>query len=104
MWKNYFRVSEKAVSLANAIGGQALRLADLETFRPEEGMILANATSLGMQPNIDGTPIPKVAPQTSSLSLSLSLTNTHTIGGHCFLSQNDHRNLLVSLSVFVFQE
>ena len=67
---------EKAVSLANAIGGQALRLADLETFRPEEGMILANATSLGMQPNIDGTPIPKVAPQTSSLSLSLSLSQT----------------------------
>ena len=100
MWKNYFRVSEKAVSLANAIGGQALRLADLETFRPEEGMILANATSLGMQPNIDGTPIPKVAPQTSSVSLK----HSHTIGGHCFLSQNDHRNLLVSLSVFVFQE
>jgi len=77
MWKNYFRVSEKAVSLANAIGGQALRLADLETFRPEEGMILANATSLGMQPNIDGTPIPKVAPQTSSLSLSLSHKHAH---------------------------
>jgi len=55
------RTYEKAVSLANAIGGQALRLADLETFRPEDGMILANATSLGMQPNIDGTPIPKKA-------------------------------------------
>ncbi|RLM91319.1 hypothetical protein C2845_PM08G14250 [Panicum miliaceum] len=55
------RTYEKAVSLANAIGGQALRLTDLETFRPEEGMILANATSLGMQPNIDGTPIPKKA-------------------------------------------
>jgi len=75
---------EKAVSLANAIGGQALRLADLETFRPEDGMILANATSLGMQPNIDGTPIPKVAPQTSSLSLSLSHKHSHTIGVHFF--------------------
>lgn len=55
------RTYEKAVSLANAIGGQALRLQDLETFRPEEGMILANATSLGMYPNVDGTPIPKKA-------------------------------------------
>ncbi|CAL4963625.1 unnamed protein product [Urochloa decumbens] len=55
------RTYEKAVSLANAIGGQALRLADLETFRPEEGMILANATSLGMYPNTDGTPISKKA-------------------------------------------
>ncbi|KAJ1257368.1 hypothetical protein BS78_K075700 [Paspalum vaginatum] len=55
------RTYEKAVSLANAIGGQALRLADLESFKPEEGMILANATSLGMYPNVDGTPIPKKA-------------------------------------------
>jgi 3-dehydroquinate dehydratase/shikimate dehydrogenase len=53
--------SEKAVSLAAAVGGHALRLAELETFRPEEGMILANATSLGMYPNVDSTPIPKVS-------------------------------------------
>ena len=52
---------EKAVTLANAVGGQALRLADLENFRPEEGTILANATSLGMYPNVDGTPVPKVS-------------------------------------------
>uniref|UniRef100_A0A0E0FLP3 Shikimate dehydrogenase n=1 Tax=Oryza nivara TaxID=4536 RepID=A0A0E0FLP3_ORYNI len=55
------RTYEKAVSLAAAVGGHALRLAELETFRPEEGMILANATSLGMYPNVDGTPIPKQA-------------------------------------------
>lgn len=55
------RTYEKAVNLANTIGGQALRLADLETFRPEEGMILANATSLGMYPNVNGTPISKKA-------------------------------------------
>jgi 3-dehydroquinate dehydratase/shikimate dehydrogenase len=55
------RTYEKAVSLAAAVGGHALRLAELETFRPEEGMILANATSLGMYPNVDGTPIPKKA-------------------------------------------
>jgi shikimate 5-dehydrogenase len=51
---------EKAVSLASAVGGQPLRLFELETFKPEEGMILANATSLGMYPNVDSTPIPKV--------------------------------------------
>uniref|UniRef100_A0ACD5VF43 Uncharacterized protein n=2 Tax=Avena sativa TaxID=4498 RepID=A0ACD5VF43_AVESA len=55
------RTYEKAVTLANALGGQALRLADLENFGPEEGMILANATSLGMYPNVDGTPVPKKA-------------------------------------------
>ncbi|KAM3349486.1 hypothetical protein ACQJBY_022453 [Aegilops geniculata] len=55
------RTYEKAVTLANAVGGQALRLADLENFRPEEGTILANATSLGMYPNVDGTPVPKKA-------------------------------------------
>lgn len=53
-------MAERAVSLANSVGGQALRLAELATFHPEEGMILANATSLGMYPNVDGTPIPKV--------------------------------------------
>ena len=100
---------EKAVSLANAIGGQALRLADLETFRPEDGMILANATSLGMQPNIDGTPIPKVPPpQTSFLSLSLSLslylTNTRTQLECIFFLSLDHRNLLFLLSLSVLQE
>lgn len=55
------RTYERAVSLANSVGGQALRLEDLATFHPEEGMILANATSLGMYPNVDGTPIPKEA-------------------------------------------
>jgi shikimate 5-dehydrogenase len=86
-----FVCPEKAVSLANAIGGQALRLADLETFRPEEGMILANATSLGMQPNIDGTPIPKVLPHTLPFSLFLPLSHKHShiIGVPFSLSQND---------------
>ncbi|KAJ4749954.1 Shikimate dehydrogenase (NADP(+)) [Rhynchospora pubera] len=55
------RTYERAVRLANSIGGQALRLSDLATFHPEEGMILANATALGMYPNVDGTPIPKEA-------------------------------------------
>jgi hypothetical protein len=96
-WRLYFRslinvknilvVTEKAVSLANTIGGEALRLADLETFTREEGMILANATSLGMYPNVDGTPVPKVPlhpPLSLPPSLPPSLINTNTIGVHYF--------------------
>ena len=37
-----------------------MSLADLARFHLEEGMILANTISIGMQPNIDETPIPKV--------------------------------------------
>ncbi|XP_022723003.1 bifunctional 3-dehydroquinate dehydratase/shikimate dehydrogenase, chloroplastic isoform X2 [Durio zibethinus] len=53
------RTYERAKEHADIIGGDALSLADLVRFHPEEGMILANTTSVGMQPNIDETPIPK---------------------------------------------
>lgn len=56
---------ERALEVAEAIGGRAVSLADLESFHPEDGMVLANTTSVGMQPNVDETPISKV----SSLSL-----------------------------------
>ncbi|XVF28430.1 hypothetical protein REPUB_Repub15cG0028700 [Reevesia pubescens] len=55
------RTYERARELSGIIGGDALSLADLARFHPEEGMILANTTSIGMQPNIDETPIPKDA-------------------------------------------
>lgn len=42
------------------IGAEALTLAQLENFRPEDGMILANTTSIGMHPKVDESPIPKV--------------------------------------------
>jgi 3-dehydroquinate dehydratase/shikimate dehydrogenase len=67
------RTYEKAVTLANALGGQALRLADLENFGPEEGMILANATSLGMYPNVDGTPVPKVTHKCKACSILVAI-------------------------------
>lgn len=51
---------DRARDLAETIGGDALSLADLENFHPEDGMVLANTTSIGMQPKIDETPIPKV--------------------------------------------
>ncbi|XP_020680338.1 bifunctional 3-dehydroquinate dehydratase/shikimate dehydrogenase, chloroplastic isoform X1 [Dendrobium catenatum] len=55
------RTYERAKELANLVGGQPISLADLENFHPEEGMILANTTSIGMHPNIHDTPLSKQA-------------------------------------------
>lgn len=56
----FFWVPAKAKELASKVGGEAITLSELENFHPEEGMILANTTSVGMKPKIDETPIPKV--------------------------------------------
>jgi 3-dehydroquinate dehydratase/shikimate dehydrogenase len=50
----------KAKELASKVGGQAIALAKLKDFHPEEGMILANTTSVGMKPRIEDTPLAKV--------------------------------------------
>ncbi|KAL6324368.1 hypothetical protein AAG906_012972 [Vitis piasezkii] len=55
------RTFERAKDLADKVGGQALTLEEIENFHPEEGMILANTTSVGMKPKINDTPIPKHA-------------------------------------------
>ncbi|KAL2942282.1 Bifunctional 3-dehydroquinate dehydratase/shikimate dehydrogenase chloroplastic [Bienertia sinuspersici] len=54
-------IIEKAVDLANNIGGRVIRMGELDEFAPEEGMILANATPVGMHPNIDEMVISKKA-------------------------------------------
>ena len=51
---------DRARELADLIGGDALALSDLDGYHPEDGMILANTTSIGMQPKVDETPISKV--------------------------------------------
>ncbi|KAK9137019.1 hypothetical protein Sjap_007613 [Stephania japonica] len=51
----------RARKLADSVGGEAITFAELENYHPEDGMILANATSVGMHPNVDETPIPKHA-------------------------------------------
>ncbi|XP_015891009.3 bifunctional 3-dehydroquinate dehydratase/shikimate dehydrogenase, chloroplastic isoform X1 [Ziziphus jujuba] len=61
------RTYDRARELADTIGGDALSLADLDTFHPEDGMILANTTSIGMHPKIDETPISKHALKSYSL-------------------------------------
>ncbi|XP_047957333.1 bifunctional 3-dehydroquinate dehydratase/shikimate dehydrogenase, chloroplastic isoform X2 [Salvia hispanica] len=55
------RSYDRARDLAELVGGKALTLAELSNFQPETGMILANTTSIGMQPNIEETPISKEA-------------------------------------------
>lgn len=55
------RSYDKAKTLADKVGGEAITLAELENFHPEDGMVLANTTSVGMKPKTDQTPIPKEA-------------------------------------------
>ncbi|XP_020222637.1 bifunctional 3-dehydroquinate dehydratase/shikimate dehydrogenase, chloroplastic isoform X2 [Cajanus cajan] len=55
------RTYDRARELADIIGGDALALADLGNYHPEDDMILANTTSIGMQPKVDETPISKSA-------------------------------------------
>ncbi|KAI4343244.1 hypothetical protein MLD38_027772 [Melastoma candidum] len=55
------RTFERAKELADKVGGQAMTLAEVEHFHPEEGMVLANTTSVGMKPKIDDTPLSKDA-------------------------------------------
>ncbi|KAG5026668.1 hypothetical protein AAZV13_08G241100 [Glycine max] len=43
------------------IGGDALALSDLDNYHPEDGMILTNTTSIGMQPKVDEKPVSKHA-------------------------------------------
>ncbi|MBA0554947.1 hypothetical protein Golob_014019 [Gossypium lobatum] len=50
---------DKAKELASKVRGQALTLAELNDFCPEEGMILVNTTPVGMEPRIEETPVSK---------------------------------------------
>lgn len=50
---------ERAKALALAVSGEAFPYEYLNTYCPEKGMILANASAVGMQPNIDQTPVCK---------------------------------------------
>ena len=56
----YYLYIDRARELADLVGGDALALADLDNYHPEDGMILANTTSIGMQPKVDETPVSEV--------------------------------------------
>ncbi|WVZ24606.1 hypothetical protein V8G54_003150 [Vigna mungo] len=68
------RTYDRARELADAIGGEALPLADLDNFHSEDGMILANTTSIGMIPKVDETPISKNALKHYSLVFDVVYT------------------------------
>ncbi|KAK9137018.1 hypothetical protein Sjap_007612 [Stephania japonica] len=53
------RTYSRAKEIADSVGGEALTLAELANYHPEEGTVLANTTSVGMQPNDNESPIPK---------------------------------------------
>lgn len=53
-------MEERAKALAQAVSGEAFPIESLDTFCPTNGMILANASAIGMEPNINETPVPKV--------------------------------------------
>ncbi|XP_074269523.1 bifunctional 3-dehydroquinate dehydratase/shikimate dehydrogenase, chloroplastic [Silene latifolia] len=55
------RTYDRARELANVVGGDAISLSELESFHPEDSMILANTTAIGMHPKVDETPVPKHA-------------------------------------------
>ncbi|KAL5793050.1 hypothetical protein ACOSP7_001644 [Xanthoceras sorbifolium] len=52
---------ERAKALAHAISGEALPYQLLHEYCPENGMIFANASAIGMEPNSNQTPISKDA-------------------------------------------
>ncbi|XP_076899470.1 bifunctional 3-dehydroquinate dehydratase/shikimate dehydrogenase, chloroplastic-like [Bidens hawaiensis] len=50
---------ERAQSLARAVSGEALPIEQLDTFCPQNGMILANCSAIGMEPDVHLTPVSK---------------------------------------------
>lgn len=50
---------ERAESLARAVSGEALPIEELDAFCPENGMILANCSAIGMEPDVHLTPVSK---------------------------------------------
>ncbi|EPS64912.1 dehydroquinate dehydratase/ shikimate dehydrogenase, partial [Genlisea aurea] len=53
------RTLDRGRELAGIVGGEAISLAELGSYRAESGMILANTTSIGMAPRVEESPVPK---------------------------------------------
>ncbi|KAG8389422.1 hypothetical protein BUALT_Bualt02G0227900 [Buddleja alternifolia] len=69
---------ERAKALAMAVSGEALPYECLNEFKPEKGMILANASAVGMEPNIDETPVSKIALRSYELVFDAVYTPPNT--------------------------
>ncbi|KAA0025574.1 bifunctional 3-dehydroquinate dehydratase/shikimate dehydrogenase [Cucumis melo var. makuwa] len=58
-----FLHEDRARELADHVGGQSESPGDLENFHPENGMILTNATRIGMHPKVDELPFQRFEAQ-----------------------------------------
>ncbi|XP_004242317.3 bifunctional 3-dehydroquinate dehydratase/shikimate dehydrogenase, chloroplastic [Solanum lycopersicum] len=72
------RKYERAKALAAAVSCDALPYEHLNDFCPEKGMILANASAVGMQPKSDQTPISKEALRSYELVFDAVYTPRNT--------------------------
>ncbi|KAM3231479.1 bifunctional 3-dehydroquinate dehydratase/shikimate dehydrogenase, chloroplastic isoform X1 [Capsicum chacoense] len=72
------RKYERAKALAAAVSGEALPYEHLNDFCPEMGMILANASAVGMQPKSDQTPVSKEALRSYELVFDAVYTPRNT--------------------------
>ncbi|CAH9102861.1 unnamed protein product [Cuscuta europaea] len=72
------RKYDRAKALAKAISGEAHPYERLNEFFPEKGMILANASAIGMQPRIDETPVCKEALKSYDLVFDAVYTPRNT--------------------------
>ena len=57
---SFLSLIERAKALAHAVSGEALPYEYLDRFSPQNKMVLANASSVGMEPNANESPITKV--------------------------------------------
>lgn len=69
---------ERAKALAKAVAGEALPYEQLNEFDREKGMILANASAIGMQPRTDETPVCKEALKSYDLVFDAVYTPRNT--------------------------
>ncbi|XP_010244660.1 PREDICTED: bifunctional 3-dehydroquinate dehydratase/shikimate dehydrogenase, chloroplastic-like [Nelumbo nucifera] len=95
------RTYSRAKELADMVGGDALSLDELGDFHPENGMILANTTSIGMQPKVDETPIPKKA--LSSYSLVFDAVYTPKITRLLREAEESGVTIVTGLEMFIRQ-
>ncbi|CAI9280586.1 unnamed protein product [Lactuca saligna] len=73
-------ISERAESLARAVSGEALPIEQLDAYCPENGIILANCSAIGMEPDVHLTPVSKENLRSYDLVFDAVYTprNTHS--------------------------
>lgn len=89
-----FGEEEKDKALARAVNGEARPLDEVRSFTTPEGeTVLAHATRIGMVPNIDHTPVPKVFTDYQSMKCFSKFNDDHM---HEYLSYSFVQEVLGS--------